>query len=142
MGLPRTFVGLSSTDIKYYYLMLAWKKNENIDFNFANCQLHEEILSENESVHQFEGAKALRAGRQVRSSDWTGHSLEIQARSLGSWGCKREKVRNHRRQTRSRSRDGSRDVPAGHTRYRCDICSFFSPDRCLCSSKLLYEAKR
>lgn len=49
MGLPRTFVGFSSTDIKSYYLMLAWKENHNIDFNFANCQLHEDINSENES---------------------------------------------------------------------------------------------
>lgn len=49
MGLPRTFVGFSSTDIHYYRLMLAWKQNENIDFDFANCQLHEEINSENEA---------------------------------------------------------------------------------------------
>jgi hypothetical protein len=28
--------------------MLAWKANENIDFNFTNCQLQEEINSENE----------------------------------------------------------------------------------------------
>lgn len=48
MGLPRTFVGFSSTDIQYYRLMLAWKANENIDFNFTNCQLQEEINSENE----------------------------------------------------------------------------------------------
>lgn len=49
MGLPRTFVGLSSTDIHYYRLMLAWKKNEHIDFNFADCQLGQEINSENEA---------------------------------------------------------------------------------------------
>jgi hypothetical protein len=48
MGLPRTFVGFSSTDIHYYRLMQAWKANENIDFNFADCQLHNEINSENE----------------------------------------------------------------------------------------------
>lgn len=37
MGLSRTFVGFSSTDILYYRLMLAWKENEHIEFNFANC---------------------------------------------------------------------------------------------------------
>lgn len=49
MGLPRTFVGFSSTDIHYYRLMLAWKKNEHIDFNFTDCQLGQEINSENET---------------------------------------------------------------------------------------------
>ena len=49
MGLPRTFVGFSSTDIHYYRLMLAWKANEKIDFNFTNCQLDKEINSENEA---------------------------------------------------------------------------------------------
>ena len=49
MGLSRTFVGFSSTDIHYYRLMLAWKENEHIDFNFANCQLAQEINSEDEA---------------------------------------------------------------------------------------------
>lgn len=49
MGLPRTFVGFSSTDIRSYWLMLAWKANEHIDFNFADCQLEKEINSENEA---------------------------------------------------------------------------------------------
>lgn len=49
MGLPRTFVGFSSTDIRSYWLMLAWKANEHINFNFANCQLEKEINSENEA---------------------------------------------------------------------------------------------
>jgi hypothetical protein len=48
MGLPRTFVGFSSSDIHYYRLMLAWKEHEHIDFNFTNCQLGQEINSENE----------------------------------------------------------------------------------------------
>lgn len=48
MGLPRAFVGFSSTDILSYYLMKAWKKNENIDFDFTDCQLSTEINSENE----------------------------------------------------------------------------------------------
>lgn len=48
MGLPRTFVGFSSTDIKYYSLMQAWKEHEHIDFNFADCQLASELNSENE----------------------------------------------------------------------------------------------
>jgi hypothetical protein len=48
MGLPRTFVGFSSTDIHNYRLMLAWKANQHIDFNFANCQLSTEVHSDNE----------------------------------------------------------------------------------------------
>jgi hypothetical protein len=48
MGLPRTFVGFSSADIHCYHLMLAWKANEKIDFDFADCQLSAEINSENE----------------------------------------------------------------------------------------------
>lgn len=49
MGLPRTFVGFSSTDAHYYRLMLAWKENEHIDFDFANCQLERELYSEDEA---------------------------------------------------------------------------------------------
>lgn len=49
MGLSRTFVGFSSTDIRYYWLMQAWKANEHIDFNFTDCQLENEINSENET---------------------------------------------------------------------------------------------
>lgn len=49
MGLPRAFVGFSSTDIRYYWLMQAWKANEHIDFNFTDCQLDAEIDSENEA---------------------------------------------------------------------------------------------
>jgi MTH538 TIR-like domain (DUF1863) len=48
MGLSRTFVGFSSTDIHYYRLMLAWKEHEHTDFDFANCQLGQEINSEDE----------------------------------------------------------------------------------------------
>lgn len=48
MGLPRTFVGFSSTDIRSYWLMCAWKNNSKIDFNFADCQLSQELNSENE----------------------------------------------------------------------------------------------
>lgn len=49
MGLARTFVGFSSKDIHYYRLMQAWKANQKIDFNFADCQLNTEINSENEN---------------------------------------------------------------------------------------------
>lgn len=49
MGLPRSFVGFSSADLHYYRLMLAWKENEHIDFSFADCQLAQEIDSENEA---------------------------------------------------------------------------------------------
>jgi len=48
MGLARTFVGFSSTDIHNYRLMQAWKANHNIDFNFANCQLNSELNSQSE----------------------------------------------------------------------------------------------
>lgn len=48
MGLPRTFVGFSSTDIHNYRLMQAWKKNEHIDFNFTDCQLSSELNSKSE----------------------------------------------------------------------------------------------
>ena len=37
MGLPRTFVSFSSTDIHYYRLMQAWKANKHINFNFTDC---------------------------------------------------------------------------------------------------------
>ncbi|MCK4782968.1 MAG: TIR domain-containing protein [Desulfobacteraceae bacterium] len=49
MGLPRTFVGFSSTDIHFYRLTQAWKNNENIDFDFTDCQLSSELNSENEA---------------------------------------------------------------------------------------------
>jgi len=49
MGLPRTFIGFSSTDIHYYRLMKAWKQNENIDFNFTDCQLQNDINSDDET---------------------------------------------------------------------------------------------
>ena len=49
MGLPRVFVGFSSTDIASYWLMKAWKENENIDFDFADCQLHDDVNSEDEA---------------------------------------------------------------------------------------------
>ncbi|MSM38677.1 MAG: hypothetical protein GJT30_03515 [Geobacter sp.] len=48
MGLPRTFIGFSSTDIRNYRLMLAWKEHEHIDFNFSDFQLSSEINSEDE----------------------------------------------------------------------------------------------
>lgn len=49
MGLPRTFVGFSSTDVNRYRLMLAWKEHEHIDFDFADCQLQSELRSEDEA---------------------------------------------------------------------------------------------
>jgi len=47
MALPRTFVSFSSADKRCYDMMTAWKKNENIDFNFADFQLDEAINSQN-----------------------------------------------------------------------------------------------
>jgi hypothetical protein len=49
MDLWRTFVSFSSTDIRHYHLMCAWKAHEHIDFNFANFQLDEVINSRNPS---------------------------------------------------------------------------------------------
>jgi len=49
MSLPKTFVGFSSTDINYYRLMKAWKENENIDFDFTDCQLHNDVNSDDEN---------------------------------------------------------------------------------------------
>ena len=48
MGLARTFVGFSSSDIHNYRLMQAWKANNHIDFNFADCQLNSALNSQNE----------------------------------------------------------------------------------------------
>ena len=49
MPLPRTFVGFSSTDIGLYRMMCAWKFHEKIDFDFCDCQLKEELNSEDET---------------------------------------------------------------------------------------------
>lgn len=49
MSLPRTFVGFSSTDLHCYCLMTAWKANEHIDFSFYDCQLQQELNSDNEA---------------------------------------------------------------------------------------------
>jgi hypothetical protein len=46
--LPRTFVSFSKTDIARYQMMCAWKANDHIDFNFADCRL-DEANSENEN---------------------------------------------------------------------------------------------
>ena len=49
MGLPRTFVGFSSSDIHAYRLMCAWKAHEHLDFNFYDCQLQEALNSADEA---------------------------------------------------------------------------------------------
>lgn len=75
MGIPRTFVGFSSTDINYYRLMLAWKQHEHIDFSFTNCQLAQQINSENEAYIkskcreriQMAGTFALLIGKDTKS---------------------------------------------------------------------------
>ena len=46
MALPRTFVSFSSTDIRRYHMMCAWKAHEHIDFDFADFQLEEAINSD------------------------------------------------------------------------------------------------
>lgn len=96
MGLPRTFVGFSSTDINYYRLMLAWKENERIDFNFTNCQLGSEIDSENEAYIKrkcrerldMAGTLAVLIGQDTRSKHkyvrWEMEvALEKQCRIIG-----------------------------------------------------------
>ncbi len=45
----RCFVGFSSTDKKYFDLMKAWKANQNHEFDFIDCQLDQEINSEDEA---------------------------------------------------------------------------------------------
>jgi hypothetical protein len=45
---PRTFVGFSSTDRWRYTQMQGWNAHENIDVDFADCQLDSAIDSENE----------------------------------------------------------------------------------------------
>ena len=49
MGLPRAFVGFSSTDMHCYRLMQAWKAHEHMEFNFTDCQLEQQIYSESEA---------------------------------------------------------------------------------------------
>ena len=48
MGLTPVFVGFSSTDLLYYRTMQMWKANENINLEFRDCQLRQEIYSEDE----------------------------------------------------------------------------------------------
>ena len=43
----RVFFSFSSTDIKQYYLMKAWKQNPHTDFTFIDYQLPTAIRSEN-----------------------------------------------------------------------------------------------
>ncbi|MHB8278994.1 MAG: TIR domain-containing protein [Candidatus Humimicrobiaceae bacterium] len=66
MGLPRTFVGFSSTDICCYWLMQAWKNNENIDFNFTDCQLPDDINSEDENYVKYKCKERINmAGKYI-----------------------------------------------------------------------------
>lgn len=75
MGLPRTFIGFSSTDIHCYRLMQAWKAHERIDFNFVDCQLETEVNSDNEAYIKnkcrerinMAGTYALLIGKDTRS---------------------------------------------------------------------------
>jgi hypothetical protein len=75
MGLPRTFIGFSSTDRHMYELMGAWKKNTRIDFDFADCQLGKAINSEDEDYIKrrcreridMAGTFAVLIGRDTRS---------------------------------------------------------------------------
>jgi Thoeris protein ThsB, TIR-like domain len=48
VALPRTFMGFSSSDIRSYRLMKAWKAHEHVEFDFVDCQLQDEIRSDDE----------------------------------------------------------------------------------------------
>ncbi|KJZ64425.1 hypothetical protein VD17_17975 [Pseudomonas fluorescens] len=75
MGLPRTFVGFSSTDRNMYELMGAWRKNSRFEFNFADFQLNMAINSEDEDYIKrkcreridMAGTFALLIGKDTRS---------------------------------------------------------------------------
>ena len=96
MGLPRTFIGFSSTDIREYRLMLAWKTHEHIDFDFIDCQLQSEIRSEDESYIKskcrarinMSGASIMLIGGDTRSKHkyvrWEAEvALEKKCRIIG-----------------------------------------------------------
>ncbi|EFK97447.1 conserved hypothetical protein, partial [sediment metagenome] len=96
MGLPRTFVGFSSTDLNYYRLMLAWKTHEHIDFNFTDCQLQRELYSEDETYIKrkcrerinMSGTYVMLIGEDTRSKHkyvrWEAQvALEKQCRVIG-----------------------------------------------------------
>ena len=64
---PRTFVGFSSTDKWRFTQMLGWKAHEDIDVDFANCQLDGAVDSENEQYIKSVCRKHLqRAGTFVQ----------------------------------------------------------------------------
>ena len=48
MGLPRTFVGFSGTDLWAWEVMRLWKDADHVPIDFCNCQLEKEIRSEDE----------------------------------------------------------------------------------------------
>jgi hypothetical protein len=48
MGLYRTVVGFSATDLKDYWEMLTWKTTESIDFSFIDCGLYDDSQNDNE----------------------------------------------------------------------------------------------
>ena len=86
MALSRTFVGFSSTDIRYYWLMQAWKVNEHIDFNFTDCQLGSEINSENENYIKNKCRERINmAGKYVMliGKDTTRRSASLGVVALG-----------------------------------------------------------
>ena len=83
MGLPRTFVGFSSTDIHCYRLMKAWHENENIDFDFVDCQLTGEINSENELYIKKKCRERIKmAGKYVMLIGEDTRSIKIHDESL------------------------------------------------------------
>ncbi|MDO8945663.1 MAG: TIR domain-containing protein [Desulfocapsaceae bacterium] len=96
MGLPRTFVGFSCSDIHYYRLMLAWKASEHFDFDFTNCQLDSEINSEDETYIKrkcrerinLAGTFAVLIGQDTRSKQkyvrWEMEvAIEMECRIIG-----------------------------------------------------------
>lgn len=87
MGLPRTFVGFSSTDIHYYRLMLAWKAHEHIDFDFTDCQLATEINSEDENYIKRKCRSGINMAGTFISLIGQDTRFKAQIRSMGDRGC-------------------------------------------------------
>lgn len=83
--LPKAVVGFSSTDVEYYYAMLAWRGKERIDFHFTDCQLAQEKNLEDEIsiknlVRQGIGATekyVLLIGEDTRIRDYVHWEAEV-----------------------------------------------------------------
>ena len=126
MGLPATFVGFSGTDIRYYWLMKAWKANEKIDFDFRDCQLQDEIDSENEVYIKFKCRRRIvMASRFImligEDTRYKYKYVRWEAEVAIEKGCTIVGV-NLRRV----AKDCRSDLSTGDSGYRGDTRSFFA----------------